>query len=155
MLTSLALMAFVVHAEQPKEAEAIKKDLAKLQGRWVLVRLIEKGKTHDPKGTDFRGLTVTFNGEKALWKEESELLDFVIVIDPKVKPSKIDLTFQKHPELQGTNHAIYDFVDDELWIALGTWVKPNEVRDRPPNFVYRSTDGPRAKFVFILKREKK
>jgi uncharacterized protein (TIGR03067 family) len=153
MWNSFALIAMVIQAE-PTDAEAIKKDLEKLQGRWILVRLIEKGKLSNLKNNDFTGLTLSVSNKKLVWKEESETIEFDIQIDPSAKPATINFTWPKSPN-SATNYAIYQFVENELWIALGTWPKPNEVTDRPPNFVYQDSDGPRAKFVFVFKREKK
>jgi uncharacterized protein (TIGR03067 family) len=151
MLHVVALMVFTLNAEPQKDPETATQDLDKLQGRWVVTRYIEAGKSKDPNRTNIRGLVVLFKDEKLSWKTEDELFELTIKLDPKAKPASIDLTSEK-----GTNHAIYAFIKDELWIAFGTsGLKGNEPTDRPPSFEYQKTDNARAKRVYVFKREKK
>lgn len=130
MSTLSILIAGVLVAAGPTD-EALKKELAQLQGTWTVVSSEQKGGPHrDTLDARFvfagAKLTVTLKGEQA--KEP-----FTITIDPSKAPHWIDSG--------KLGQGIYSLEGDQLKLCFGQKERPRE---------FNSKDG----YLFVLKREK-
>ncbi|MBI2806471.1 MAG: TIGR03067 domain-containing protein [Planctomycetes bacterium] len=122
-----------------------KSDQAKLQGTWVAVSLVEKGKAEPPDRV--RTLKLIIMGNKYIYQLGSDDKRFVATfkIDPTTKPKSMDVVFDAGPLKGKTMKSIYAFDGDELRICGGRDKRPSE---------FSSTQGD-GEIVFTFIRVKK
>jgi uncharacterized protein (TIGR03067 family) len=120
------LVAPLMAAETPKE-EAAKKDLAKMQGGWVLVSLEEDGKT----ATEARCkvFKVSIEGARYVFTVGGVTAKGFSKPDPTTKPKALDIVVEEDPHKGKTKPAIYDFDGDKFLVAVA---EPG--KDRPKGF---------------------
>ena len=108
-LMLVAVAGLLLAADDAKEA--IKKDLAKLQGTWVASSLRYNGKDHDTNGKYriqlvFKDNKVTVESSDEVKKEYAKL---TFKIDPSVTPAQVNMIItsgnQKDAKIEGGRQA--------------------------------------------------
>jgi uncharacterized protein (TIGR03067 family) len=106
-----------------KEDDAVKKDLALLQGTWEIVGKEFMGTKANKEEIDkLKGEMVIKDGKLTQWQddagEKSVVSEATLKIDPKAKPKELDLTYTKGEDLnRKTGLAIYEVNDDTLKVC--------------------------------------
>jgi uncharacterized protein (TIGR03067 family) len=153
-LHALTILAatFVTAADAPDA----KKELENLQGTWVAVALQEKGGEifkFDPNDKREPPDVFVFKGDSLTITHGEQSTTVQISVDPKKKPSAIDLTFTEGKGKGKTNHAIYELNSDELKIRVDNKFRPNSAEDRPTNLSADKFKGD-SPLLYFLKRKK-
>lgn len=142
LLTSPPATFLLVRADV--KDDAVKKDEDMLQGTWLLIGVVNNGKTIPEadlkKGT---GTRYVIEGNKILMTVDKEELERTFKIDPSKKPKEIDVIDKREPF-----KGIYELKGDRLIICRP--MKPSG--DRPKDFTSREGD---LQLLYTLKREKK
>jgi uncharacterized protein (TIGR03067 family) len=136
-------LAVAAPADETKD-EAVKKEMAKFEGTWVLVYF--KFGEEDVKEEDLKFTGAKFKGERMtfLFKgKEGEKRTFKV--DPSKKPAEIDQIREMAPAKGGVNKGIYKFEEDKLTIFLADIGK-----DRPTEFETKKVSG----YLFVYKKQK-
>jgi uncharacterized protein (TIGR03067 family) len=138
----LVLLAGPVLAAEAPEEDAVKKDLERMRGTWVLVSLEENGKTAtEARAKEFK---VTIDGERYVFTVGSEVAKGYCKLDPTKKPRAMDIIHEEGPLKGKTKLAVYDFDGDLFKVAVA---KPGQ--DRPEGFAPAA-----GVLVEVWKREK-
>lgn len=136
--TSLSLL-FSLAADPPA-------DLKPFQGAWVLSSATLGGRDHK---ADFKGLTLTIDGDKYTVSVGPNLDKGTIALDSAKEPKQITLaSSEKTGPFKGrTMPGIYEFKDGKLTVCLNS-----EKDDRPTKF-----DSPEKTplMLLVFEREKK
>ncbi len=147
---SAILFASLFAVDAAKD-EAVKKDLAKLQGTWRVVAVEENGEQVPEDKIRESNVTVTIEGDKHTLRLPGKTLGPVtITLDPTAKPKHYDMKIPedaKDPNAGKTLHGIYELNDD-------TWkfCQDKSGKGRPSEFSGKSAPG----WVYvIMKKEKK
>jgi uncharacterized protein (TIGR03067 family) len=143
-LGTLAVLFLAVFAVQGQDADAVKKELAKLEGDWKFVR-IEGGneKSTEDQVKDYK---ITFKGNTFSATLGVGAVEGTIKIDPGKKPKTMDLAFKAGPDKDKVQQAIYSLDGDELKVFAQAAGK-----DRPKDFDPKDKTG---YTLFVLKRAK-
>jgi uncharacterized protein (TIGR03067 family) len=148
-LLSVSVIALACAGAADADKDAAKKELAKMQGEWRLVRGEENGEPapdYAVKNLKCRinDDQMTFEGLEPLTDRASKL---TITIDAGSTPKCIDLKVEAGDEKGGVYEGVYEFKGEELKLRL------NLTRgDRPVDF---ETKGGANRVLFVLKQEKK
>jgi uncharacterized protein (TIGR03067 family) len=131
------------------DADAVKKEKAKLKGTWTVVSLEEEGKKQPfPEGVK---MSLIFQDDKLAMQfalgDKKDSKEAAYVIDPAKKPAIMDITPNDGPEKGKTVRGIYMLDKDELKICGAQ--KPDN--DRPKDFVTK--EGSKSVLI-TLKRDK-
>jgi uncharacterized protein (TIGR03067 family) len=137
-------VALCVAADKPKADEA-KKELARLQGTWVMEALEVNGENVPAK--KLAGTTLTIKGDRYITKVKDTAREVTFKLDPSEKPKAIDMYFPDGPELPKLSKGIYELDGDTLKVCRHQ--TPGE--DRPRSFV---TSAGTNLFVVTWKRKK-
>lgn len=142
VFTAGALLA----ADDAKDA-AVKKEMEKLQGRWVIVGAVKNGRESPGDELKEARPTLTFAANKlssSFTRQGKEVKDESgsFTIDPTAKPKTIDL--KGFPVPNKTFPAIYELDGDTLKICIAEDGRPKDF-----NSTAESKTG-----VLTLKREK-
>jgi uncharacterized protein (TIGR03067 family) len=130
--------------------DAVKKELAKLDGVWQVTGHQTDG---EPRNEEhwrtvqfhFKGNELTFKGDDVLSKK---VVKMTLVVDPATTPRIIDMKVAEG-DFKGTAlEGIYEIKDDTLKICF----RDDEAKNRPNEF---STKAGSNLVMFTLKREKK
>jgi uncharacterized protein (TIGR03067 family) len=126
--------AAAVPGAKPRKAEAVKADLAKMEGKWKMVKMETNGRDDpnvDEKGVLIDGADYSFllNGKKSGFQAR-------IYLDPTLTPRTINLVSS-----QGTQLGIYQFTEEgELQICLNQAQSKGSDR-RPTKFTTKEEEG--------------
>ncbi len=150
MFRMLILFTLVAQAEPPKEkdkelsAEAIK-ELKKLEGKWLVVKVAAEGKESEANDKDvhfvFKGTEV-----RLMSGDKGETL-LITALDSTTDPKCIDFLEKREGRPDRTLEGVYKIDGDKLQIALSVL---KEGKNRPTSF---EKPGDRA-FVWTFKRVK-
>jgi uncharacterized protein (TIGR03067 family) len=124
----------------------IEKEIKKFQGTWTFAS-VESGGKEEP-AADYKGMTVTFAGDKFTVKKGNELiLAGTQKLDPSQSPKAIDVTVTEGLNKGSVMLGIYEIRGDTLKVCFDP-----EGKKRPTEF--KSTPGSQT-FVNVHKRVKK
>jgi uncharacterized protein (TIGR03067 family) len=128
--------------------DAVKKDVAKLQGTWTATSLRWNGKDMPTDGKTaiqfvFKDNQATVKSSKAVEKEYAKI---TFKLDPSTEPRLVDLIISAGVQKDAKIEGIYRIKDDELTICAKVFGM-----DRPAAF--ESPDGSSIVLI-VLKREK-
>jgi uncharacterized protein (TIGR03067 family) len=113
--------------DDPKD-EAIKKEVEKFEGTWVLVYF--KFGEVDAKEENLKDLGIIFKRDKMSYlRKGKEVEKRTVKVDPSKKPAEIDLIREEGPLKGRAFKGIYSFEDDKLTMCLADIGK-----DRPTEF---------------------
>ena len=144
----LALLALASVGTTIAQDDAVKKELAQLEGVWQVVSM-EEGKQAGPDNWKtikfvFKGNVLTFKGDDAVSKKVGKI---TIVVDPTTTPRTIDLKAVEGSEKGLILEGIYEIKGDEMKLC----VRGEPGADRPLEFATK--EGSKL-VLFVLKREK-
>jgi uncharacterized protein (TIGR03067 family) len=142
----LLVASFFLLAAADRKEDAVKKELAKLQGTWTMAGLEVDGK---PVPEDkLESSTLTIKGDKYCIKVGDDTYRCTIKIDPTKDPKQIDMTFLDGPNKDKTGKGIYVLEKDTFKICRA--LEPG--KDRPQNV---GTWPDTGVFMVIWKRKAK
>jgi uncharacterized protein (TIGR03067 family) len=133
---------FLMFSTTLAQDDAAKKDLDRLQGVWQVVSMEIDGKV--APADEFKGLNLTFKGNKASQLINGKNEEASIKLDPSKKPKAIDMTPLIGPDKGMTIVGIYSIEGDNLRICIA-----KAGVDRPSEF-----KGGKGVVFFVLKRHK-
>jgi uncharacterized protein (TIGR03067 family) len=147
---ALSIFALLPMCAAHAQDDAVKKELAKMEGTWDIVSGVERGEPsseHLLKNLKFvfKGNQLTFAGDDVMAKKVGKI---AVKIDATTTPKCIDLKLKvdagavKDLLLEG----IYEFKGDELKLCIS-----EEAGNRPLEF--ESKEGSN-RVLFVLKRQK-
>jgi uncharacterized protein (TIGR03067 family) len=136
-------VAGLVVAAAPRQDDANKKDLEKLQDTWKLESAQVAGKDVPPAEIEKMPLQFTFKGDKVTIEENGRPTEGTIKLDAAKKPATMDLTPAKG---DFTVLALYELEEDTLKLCF---IK--ESKERPKSL---DTTGTKASLL-VFKRVKK
>ena len=124
MKTSILFLAFAGFvAADDKGNDAVKADLKKLEGTWVLEsrRINDDPEDKETKRAKSKEWKIVIDGDQ--WTDEikgkaAEVL--TIKIDPKAKPKTIEMTTKLRSGRTVTRRGLYEIDGDTLTVALGS-----------------------------------
>jgi uncharacterized protein (TIGR03067 family) len=131
------------------QGDAVKTELARLDGAWQVVGHETEGKATNEEYWRkiqfvFKGNQLTFKGDDILSKKVAKI---TLVIDPSTTPRVIDLRIVEG-EFKGTTlEGVYELKGDDLKICF----RNDAMKNRPNDF---STKQDANLALFTLKREK-
>jgi uncharacterized protein (TIGR03067 family) len=130
----------------------VKQELARLQGRWLVVGAEEAGQTIPEK--DVKAAKETFvvkGGTMTYCRGGKVQVTMEIILAPGKRPRAMDLEFTDGKEQGAKNHAIYQLDGDVLKLRMNDKFGGNSASERPQEF---STAQGKEAALFILKRGK-
>lgn len=138
------LAAIVLIGAEP-QADATKKDLERMQGRWTVQQAHRDGK--DAPAEALEKMSVKIDGNKLTIDDAESAREEIaeLALDPSENPAKIDLKVN-HPGDQQTLQGIYKIDGDTLSIC---WTKHSGAR--PTEFAAKAGSD---HVLFVLKRKK-
>lgn len=148
---AIVLMALVslTAAADDETGNAIKQEMAKLQGKWKQVSVEVKGKKM-PVPTDKGDVIVTIDGDT--WRVEGPdgTSESTFSIDPTRNPKAIDRFVKSKGENEAkiVHKSIYKLDKDTLSVCTGR--KSDTSKERPKEF--KTVDG---RAIFVYKRLEK
>lgn len=145
MLARLAVAAcaigLVAAADDPKADDAVKADLKKLEGAWVVTE-VKAAKGEAPK--ELEKASVSFSGDMVTMKHgESAAQRMKVKLDPTKDPKEMSFVPEREEKNGAPGLAIYKIDGDTLTVAMGP---PDK---RPAKF-----EPPENGFLLTLKRKK-
>jgi uncharacterized protein (TIGR03067 family) len=124
----------------------VQKELKKLQGTWTFESVEVGGKKES--AADFKGMTVTFEGDKFTVKKGDEVIQVgTEKLDPSKSPKTVDVTVAEGLNKGAVMLGIYEISGDTLKVCFDP-----EGKKRPTEF--KSAFGSQT-FVNVHKRVKK
>jgi uncharacterized protein (TIGR03067 family) len=124
----------------------VEKELKELQGTWTF-ESVEVGGKEEP-AEDFKGMTVTFEGDKFTVKKGDEVIQAgTEKLDPSKSPKTVDGTVTEGLNKGAVMLGIYEISGDTLKVCFDP-----EGKKRPTEF--KSASGSQT-FVNVHKRVKK
>ena len=148
-ILSLPAIVLVFFGVALAQDDAVKKELAKMQGDWQLVRGLESGEAASKYVVEhfkcvIKGDQLTFKGVEPLTDKASKL---TIKIDASPTPKCIDLQVEAG-SLKGTLlEGVYEWKGDELKLCLNF---ASGIANRPLEF---ETKAGSNRVLLVLKRE--
>ncbi len=133
MVAATALLA----APDDTAKEAVKKELEKLEGTWVLIGGAEKGKELTEEEAKGENESLLIKGDKVTILRGKHHGTCTIRLDPSKKPAWMDLIFNE----KQANHAIYSLDGDKLTICVSHKFGPNTKEDRPARFTTKAKEN--------------
>ncbi|MBY0525368.1 MAG: TIGR03067 domain-containing protein [Gemmataceae bacterium] len=146
---ALLLLSTSLVGADDKADDAVKKEVAKLQGAWTTISLRWNGKDMPTDGKF--GIQFVFKNDQATVKSseavEKEYAKITFKLDPSTNPPVVDLVVSSGIQKDAKIEGIYKIKDDELTICAKVFGM-----DRPTEF-----DSPEGASIvlIVLKREKK
>jgi uncharacterized protein (TIGR03067 family) len=122
---------------QPPGEDAVKKELARLQGTWRVVEVEENGQKAPADKLRDAKLTVTVEGNKHTLKYgDKSVGPATITIDPTTKPKRYDMTDPEGPMKGQVLQGIYELEGD-------TWkfCQDKTGKGRPTEFAGKAGSG--------------
>jgi uncharacterized protein (TIGR03067 family) len=122
----LALFAVVCLSATPARGDDSATDLARLQGTWNLISVLDEGSPAPPEA--LKGATAVFAGDKMtlVSPDGRDRTEYSVKLDASKTPKTIDLTPLAGSFKDQTNKAIYDLQGDVLRICQPE--KPSQPR---------------------------
>jgi len=151
-MSFLAAVGFVAAIFTPGWAQADKDETKKLQGAWVLTKLMVGGVEVPEK--DIKGTRFVFEGDKLTVVPalpEVDTVDkrtFTFKLDPKQKPAAVDLTALDGDAKGTVSPGIYELKGDTL-----RWCQSDDEKNKERPKTFESPDKSRI-YVFTFKRAK-
>ena len=124
--------------------DAVKEDLKKMQGEWVMSALEVNGIDVEPEKLGGATLTVKDNIYHVKLKDQEHSCQ--LTLRPDNTPREVDMFFQDGPNRDRTGKAIYKFEDGKLKLSRGLDVG----QERPTEF---STAGGGNYFIVTWKKK--
>jgi uncharacterized protein (TIGR03067 family) len=121
-----------------------KSDHERLQGTWAFVSEERGGKQVEPP-EEAKGATLTFQGDRAVFKQKGGGHEASFKLDPTRTPKEIDLTVEEGGK-SAVHKGLYALEGDTLKMCLAHPPQP-----RPTAFA--SVAGERWPAVFVFKRK--
>jgi len=132
------------------DAEAARKELKALEGKWKTVLMEVDGKALDADGIPAFSMVVGADG-KSVGKTAREEFRFVMKIDPKSQPKTIDNLHETGSQKGQRQYGIYKLEGDKFTVCM---TPPGGAEgDRAKEFT--SKDGGNVVFVFERVKEEK
>ena len=148
LVTLLYTLVFTAAGGTGAQADKadVDKELKKFQGAWTF-ESVEAGGKQLP-ADEFKGMTVTFEGDKFTVKKDDEVLMVGIQkLDPSKSPKSVDVTVAEGLSKGAVMLGIYEISGDTLKVCFDP-----EGKKRPKEF--KSACGSQT-FVAVHKRAKK
>ena len=146
LLCTLVLTASGGTGARADDKADVKKELEKLQGTWTF-ESVEVGGKEEP-AADFKGMTVTFKGDKFTVKKGDEVIQVgTEKLDPSKSPKTLDVKVTEGLNKGAVMLGIYEISGDTLKVCFDP-----EGKNRPTEF--KSASGSQT-FVAVHKRVKK
>jgi uncharacterized protein (TIGR03067 family) len=135
LFLAAGLMAAVAAGDDEPNDDAVKKELAKFEGEWQAVKIVNDGQEAVPEDA-LKEVRLTIKGNKRVLKVGDELkAESTFELDPAKAPKAITVTVTTEGPLKGQKlPGIYEVTDDAHTIVLN--LKGN---DRPKKL--ESTEG--------------
>jgi uncharacterized protein (TIGR03067 family) len=143
-LLSLVILVGLAGAEPP--ADAVKKDLALLEGEWAMVSGERDGQAL-PEEYVKTGKRVARDSVSTVTIGDMVILKSKFTIDPAKKPKAIDLVSLEGPTTGQKLHGIYELDGETVRICFASADK-----DRPTDFTTKEGSG---RTLSVWKRVKK
>ncbi len=140
------VMAVFVFVGASGAEDAVKKEMALLEGEWSMVSGEANGMSL-PKETVKSGKRVAKDGETTITISEQVYFKAKFSIDPTKKPRAIDYTMTEGPTKGKTHLGIYELDGDTVKFCFAAPGK-----DRPPDFTAKEGS---EQTLSVWKREKK
>lgn len=151
-LSFILVAGLLIAADAPKEEDAAKKEMERLQGTWVVESLKGLGESWNEAKDN---VAFIFASEKLMIedKKAKKKFKFIYRLNPTKRPHEIDLLEEKEPDLKTyILRGIYRWNGDKLTLCLSSFlgidVNPRDF-PRPKEF-----ESDKA-FLITLKREKR
>ena len=146
LLCALVLTASTGTGARADDKADVEKELKKLQCTWTF-ESVEVGGKEQP-AADFKGMTVTFEGNKFIVKKGDEVIQVgTEKLDPSRSPKTVDVTVVEGLNKGAVMLGIYEISGDTLKVCFDP-----EGKKRPTEF--KSAPGSPT-FVNVHKRVKK
>lgn len=136
-------LAFCIHVRGTPQDCPKKDDEKKLQGVWTLTKWMVDGETQSVPKDDMGRLEIQRRTFK-LTQGNNVTDEGTITIDPSAKPKRIDITHVDPKFNAKIGLGIYEFKNDELWMAIA---RAGEEK-RPTDFDARKGSG---SYVMVFK----
>jgi uncharacterized protein (TIGR03067 family) len=137
--------AFLLACDEAKE-KAVKADLEKIQGTYVMKSLEVEGKSVPED--KLKSSTLTIKGDKYIIQVKDQTFETQMILDPEKKPRTIDMKFLDGVNKDKTALGIYKFDDETFTLCRGL----NPGQSRPQDF---GTWPDTKTFMVVWKKEKK
>src|SRR6478735_2724910 len=117
LLYTFALTASGGTGARADEKADVEKELKKFQGTWMFESVEAGGK--EVPATEFKGITVTFTGDKYAVKKGDEVFEAATLkLDPSKSPKAFDVTVTEGPNKGAVMLGIYEVGVDTLKICF-------------------------------------
>jgi uncharacterized protein (TIGR03067 family) len=140
------LLAGVFLADDETKEKAVKADLEKIQGTYVMKSLEVEGKSVPED--KLKSSTLTIKGDKYIIQVKDQTFETQMILDPEKKPKTIDMKFLDGVNKDKTAVGIYKFDDETFTLCRGL----NPGQTRPQDF---GTWPDTKTFMVVWKKEKK
>jgi uncharacterized protein (TIGR03067 family) len=145
-LRCLCLVVGLLAAADDADEDPVKRDLARLQGEWRVVKLEANGKTAPAEAV--AAARFLFKDNTIITREgDKEVSTGFVRLDPGRKPAEIEISPEKLPVRGKTTKGIYQLDGDTLLLALAAVGE-----DRPASFAAPANSN---HVVFTLQRVKR
>jgi uncharacterized protein (TIGR03067 family) len=146
-MTVLALtLSAAFAAPDDKPADAVKAELAKMEGHWTFEKIVQNGED-GPPAEELKEMKLEVKGDTRIVKRGDEVaVKSTFKIDPKADPKTIDVTIVEGPEqIKGkTLYGVYELDGDTFKICLSM-----EWTERP-----KKVQGAQGNVLQVFKRVK-
>jgi uncharacterized protein (TIGR03067 family) len=113
---------------EPKaQNEKAAKDLAKLQGQWIIAALEVNGA--DVPAEKLEGTVLTIKDDRYAVKTKDQTISCKITLDPAKDPKEIDMLFLDGANKDQTQKGIYRFAGETFQMVRGLSPEQNRPRD--------------------------
>jgi uncharacterized protein (TIGR03067 family) len=132
---ALFVVAALLCAAAPPRANQAKKELARLQGTWVMAGLEVNGLEVPQK--KLAGTTLVVRGDRYIVQVKNTTHQTTIQLDPSKNPKAIDMYFPDGPNLPRLSKGVYDLDGDTFRVCrhqmpgqdrptqIGSWPNTN------------------------------
>jgi uncharacterized protein (TIGR03067 family) len=144
LLCTLVVAASGGTGARADDKAAVEKELKKFQGTWTFESVETGGK--EIQATEFKGMTVTFEGDKFTVKKGDEVIQAATQkLDPSRSPKTLDVTVTEGLNKGAVMLGIYEISGDTLKVCFDP-----EGKKRPTQF----KTGPGSQTLVVHKRVK-
>ena len=143
MVSTLFLLITTNGLSLPILGDVAARDLVRLQGEWVLVRMEVGGKDVPPERLSSAALLM--HGRRYRLMTRNQTFEVEITLDPAKTPKEIDMTFLDGPNQDRTGKGIYR-IEGNRWIICRS-LRPED--DRPKEFTSEEVNY----FIMVWERK--